>query len=71
MLGIDRTTDRPDRAGLSLDPDHDTFGDTRIVDPFGVTVAAVGTTEGIAVTDLSPDRVAQVRKAVPSLEHRR
>ena len=34
MLGIDRATDSPNRAGLSLDPDHDTFSDTRIIDPF-------------------------------------
>ena len=46
-------------------------GSSRIVDPAGVTVAAVGTLEGVAVTDLSPERVAQVRAAVPSLKHRR
>jgi hypothetical protein len=34
MLGIDRATDSPNRAGFSLDPDHDTFSDTRIIDPF-------------------------------------
>jgi predicted amidohydrolase len=37
----------------------------------GVQVATVASTEGIAVADLLPERVAEVRKAIPSLQHRR
>ena len=46
-------------------------GCSRVVDPMGVTVAGVATTEGIAIADLSAERVAEVRAAVPSLQHRR
>jgi len=46
-------------------------GCSRLVDPMGVTLAGVATTEGVAVADLAPERVAEVRAAVPSLQHRR
>ena len=46
-------------------------GSSRLVDPMGEVVAAVATTEGIAVADLLPGRVAEVREAIPSLQHRR
>lgn len=45
-------------------------GCSRIVDPMGVPLAGVATTEGIALADLSAERVAEVRSAVPSLQHR-
>jgi predicted amidohydrolase len=46
-------------------------GCSQVVDPMGVPIAAVATTEGTAVAELTPERVAEVRKAVPSLQHRR
>jgi predicted amidohydrolase len=46
-------------------------GSSRVLDPMGEVVAAVATTEGFAVADLLPERIAEVRKAVPSLQHRR
>jgi predicted amidohydrolase len=46
-------------------------GCSAVVDPMGVQVATVASTEGIAVADLLPERVAEVRKAIPSLQHRR
>ena len=46
-------------------------GCSAVIDPLGVTVAAVPTTEGLAVADLLPSRVAEVRAAIPSLQHRR
>jgi predicted amidohydrolase len=46
-------------------------GSSAVIDPLGVTVAAVATTEGFAVADLLPERVAEVRAAIPSLQHRR
>ncbi len=46
-------------------------GCSRLVDPMGEVVAGVVATEGVAVADLLPERVAEVRAAVPSLHHRR
>lgn len=46
-------------------------GCSAVIDPMGTSVATVATTEGVAVAELSPARVAEVRAAVPSLQHRR
>jgi predicted amidohydrolase len=46
-------------------------GCSQVVDPLGVPLATVATVEGVAVADLTPERVAEVRAAVPSLQHRR
>lgn len=46
-------------------------GRSLIVDPMGVTVAALGEESGVAVADLSAERVAGVRAKLPCLEHRR
>lgn len=46
-------------------------GCSQVVDPAGVAVATVATVEGVALAELSPERVAEVRSAVPSLQHRR
>jgi predicted amidohydrolase len=46
-------------------------GASRVVDPMGEVLAGVAGVEGIAVGDLTPERVAEVRTALPSLRHRR
>ncbi|MGN6473770.1 MAG: carbon-nitrogen hydrolase family protein [Mycobacteriales bacterium] len=47
-------------------------GGSRIIDPWGVEIAAVDVdTDGIAVADVSPDRVAECRQKMPSLANRR
>ena len=46
-------------------------GASRVVDPMGEVLAGVAGVEGVAVADLHPERVAEVRAAVPSLRHRR
>lgn len=46
-------------------------GCSQVVDPAGLVLASVDTTVGVAVADLLPERVAEVRAAVPSLRHRR
>jgi len=46
-------------------------GRSQLIDPMGVTLAGVATTEGLAVAELSAERVAEVRALVPSLQHRR
>ncbi|MBO2465942.1 carbon-nitrogen hydrolase family protein [Actinomadura violacea] len=46
-------------------------GNSMIVDPMGVVVAAVGETTGTAAADVSPERVAAVREKNPALALRR
>lgn len=54
--------------------DHPTpigVGHSQIVDPQGVVIAGIGTSEGIAIADLTPDAVADVRAVNPVLRLRR
>jgi deaminated glutathione amidase len=48
-----------------------TWGHSMIVDPWGVVLATVEAGEGIAVAQLDPARIAQVRAQLPALYHRR
>lgn len=47
------------------------YGHALIADPWGTVTAECGEGEGVAVAPIDPDYVAQVRRALPSLEHRR
>ncbi|HWD95868.1 MAG TPA: carbon-nitrogen hydrolase family protein [Acidimicrobiales bacterium] len=40
-------------------------------DPLGLQLADLGYGKGMTVVDVNPERVAEVRKVLPSLEHRR
>lgn len=54
--------------------DHPTpigVGHSQILDPQGVVIAGVGTSEGIAVAHLSQDAITTVRKVNPALQLRR
>ena len=46
-------------------------GRSLVVDPLGVVVAALGDRPGVAVAEIDPERIAEVRARVPSLQHRR
>jgi predicted amidohydrolase len=46
-------------------------GNSMIVDPSGIAIAALGDQIGTASSEISPDRVLAVRKKNPSLAHRR
>lgn len=46
-------------------------GGSLIVDPMGVVLAEIGEGTGLAVANLSSERVADVRRTNPTLEHRR
>ena len=47
-------------------------GGSRVVDPWGLEIASVDAqTEGVAVADVDPARVAECRKLMPSLANRR
>ncbi|WP_008313472.1 carbon-nitrogen hydrolase family protein [Leptolyngbya sp. PCC 6406] len=45
-------------------------GHAAIIDPWGVVLADAGTSPGIAIAEITPARLLQVRQQMPSLEHR-
>ncbi len=47
------------------------FGHSLIVDPWGDIVAERRDGDGVAVAEVDPERVRQVRAELPSLTHRR
>jgi predicted amidohydrolase len=47
------------------------YGHALIADPWGTVIAQCGEGEGVAVAPIDPSFVQKVRRAVPSLEHRR
>ena len=57
-------------VGAAQTGEHYT-GCSMIVDPMGVTVAALGDEEGTTSAAVDPERIAQVRKLNPSLANRR
>jgi predicted amidohydrolase len=46
-------------------------GLSQVIDPQGITIAAAGEADGHAIADISPDRLADVRRRNPSLQNRR
>lgn len=46
-------------------------GRSMLADPMGVAVSALGEAEGVTSGEVSEDRIAEVRKTNPALEHRR
>jgi len=48
-----------------------TFGHSLFIDPWGVVVAELETGPGIIVGDVEASRLAQVRRELPALSHRR
>ncbi len=47
-----------------------THGHAMIVDPWGVVLADAGEEPGVAIAEINPDRLEQVRRQMPSLQHR-
>jgi len=45
-------------------------GHAMIVDPWGMVMADAGTDVGVAIAEINPSRLAQVRQQMPSLQHR-
>ncbi len=41
-----------------------------IIDPWGVILADAGEQPGIAIAEIKPTRLEQVRRQMPSLQHR-
>jgi predicted amidohydrolase len=48
-----------------------TYGHSVIIDPWGVVVAERDAGPGVVVADIDPERIAQVRRELPALEHRK
>ncbi|MEM9771445.1 MAG: carbon-nitrogen hydrolase family protein [Cyanobacteria bacterium P01_D01_bin.73] len=59
----------PAQTGLHYDRRY-THGHAVIVDPWGVVLSDAGTESGLAIAEISPDRIHQVRRQMPSLKHR-
>ena len=47
------------------------YGHALIADPWGTVLAECGEGDGVAIAEIDPAYVEQVRAAVPSLTHRR
>jgi deaminated glutathione amidase len=60
----------PAQGGLH-DNGRRTWGHSMVIDPWGQVIAQVEEGEGIAVANLEPERLAQVRQQLPALQHRR
>lgn len=51
-------------------PRRQTHGHAMIIDPWGVVLADAGDQPGLAIAEINPERLAQVRRQMPSLQHR-
>lgn len=49
---------------------RETHGHAMIVDPWGIILADAGESPGVAMAEIDPKRIGEVRRRIPSLEHR-
>ncbi|MEH2072254.1 MAG: carbon-nitrogen hydrolase family protein [Nostoc sp.] len=59
----------PAQTGNNYDR-RQTHGHAVIIDPWGVILADAGEKPGIAIAEIKPTRLEQVRRQMPSLQHR-
>lgn len=50
---------------------RETWGHAMIIDPWGNVLSNAGTEPGMAVADIKTGKIAETRKKLPSLEHRK
>ena len=50
---------------------RDTYGHSLVVDPWGEVLIEMGNEPGLVFADIDPDRIAEVRRRIPILDHRR
>ncbi|MBD2104245.1 carbon-nitrogen hydrolase family protein [Leptolyngbya sp. FACHB-261] len=51
-------------------PRRQSHGHAMVIDPWGVVLADAGDQPGVAVAEIEPNRLDQVRRQMPSLQHR-
>ena len=59
----------PAQTGLHYAMRH-SHGHAMIIDPWGIILADAGDTPGVAIAEIDPTRLEQVRRQMPSLQHR-
>ena len=59
----------PAQTGTNYDR-RQTHGHAMIIDPWGVILADAGEKPGVAIAEIKPTRLEQVRRQMPSLQHR-
>ena len=59
----------PAQTGLHY-AQRQTHGHAMIVDPWGVVLADAGDAPGVAIAEINPVRLEQIRRQMPSLQHR-
>ena len=59
----------PAQVGMH-NPRRQSHGHAMIVDPWGVILADAGDQPGVAIAPIEPSRLEQVRRQMPSLQHR-
>lgn len=50
---------------------RESWGHSAIIDPWGEALAMAGEEPGVVIAELDPERLAEVRRAMPVAEHRR
>ena len=59
----------PAQTGIHYDR-RQTHGHAMIIDPWGMILADAGEQPGVAIAEINPARIEQVRRQMPSLQHR-
>ncbi|AKG21763.1 carbon-nitrogen hydrolase family protein [Calothrix sp. 336/3] len=59
----------PAQTGLNY-ARRQTHGHAMIIDPWGAILADAGEKPGVAIAEIKPSRIEQVRRQMPSLQHR-
>ncbi|MBD2433407.1 MULTISPECIES: carbon-nitrogen hydrolase family protein [Fischerella] len=59
----------PAQTGINYNR-RQTHGHAMIIDPWGVILADAGEKPGVAIAEINPSRLEQVRRQMPSLQHR-
>lgn len=68
---VENTTFVVAPAQIGSSPGFRSFGSTMIVDPWGTVIARAPERDAVVLADIEPADLRRVRKAIPSLHHRR
>jgi len=59
----------PAQVGMHT-PRRQSHGHAMIIDPWGIVLADAGDRTGVAIAEIQPSRIEQIRRQMPSLQHR-